>query len=505
MQNWYAESRERSTVEPSRSEPARSYEARATTYHDSMEEDRRWYANPDFQSPQPARPYSRPHLDHRAQHGPSHPYYDARSPYPLSHYSPAPAGPEPSSPAAYAHDALRTRPYPADLDSVAAATEVALPLRLPHAPAARPAGAPVEPAAGSAQKLRPSFKLQIPTPPPSQDFPSGSHSAAYHGSRSASYEMSPSSAPQSYPADPYFSPNIPASKQQSLYRMQTHASAAQNVEEKKHCCPHCNKRCALPIVSHAVPDRRPINQVQPSEQPKYTRQYAHRCETYVSEFICVRPINSRATPAFQCPYPGCNRKFNVNSNMRRHWRNHLSASRGRRDSVTEPTMPPTPPLTASASSSPRSHYTNSLPSSLSSNGSSAAYDSRSPSPQESVSESGDGDARMRVDGRRPEMDAALPLHTVSTRPIHPMDVSAPPAESRYAGEQDALRWRQRSQSSPTSRYREPATTGRMHHHAPGSRGRSNSCNVPGCDCRPISTTLRPAFPSTTAPAAGPSH
>ncbi|KAF5343669.1 hypothetical protein D9758_014688 [Tetrapyrgos nigripes] len=32
-----------------------------------------------------------------------------------------------------------------------------------------------------------------------------------------------------------------------------------------------------------------------------------------------------ATP-FRCPYPGCGRSFNVNSNMRRHYRNHASAS-----------------------------------------------------------------------------------------------------------------------------------------------------------------------------------
>ncbi|KAG7441009.1 uncharacterized protein BT62DRAFT_863486, partial [Guyanagaster necrorhizus] len=28
-----------------------------------------------------------------------------------------------------------------------------------------------------------------------------------------------------------------------------------------------------------------------------------------------------ATP-FRCPFPGCGREFNVNSNMRRHYRNH---------------------------------------------------------------------------------------------------------------------------------------------------------------------------------------
>ena len=31
--------------------------------------------------------------------------------------------------------------------------------------------------------------------------------------------------------------------------------------------------------------------------------------------------------AYVCPFPGCGRKFNVNSNMRRHFRNHTSSSR----------------------------------------------------------------------------------------------------------------------------------------------------------------------------------
>ncbi|PBK90341.1 hypothetical protein ARMGADRAFT_296209 [Armillaria gallica] len=34
-----------------------------------------------------------------------------------------------------------------------------------------------------------------------------------------------------------------------------------------------------------------------------------------------------ATP-FRCPFPGCGRGFNVNSNMRRHYRNHTNSSNG---------------------------------------------------------------------------------------------------------------------------------------------------------------------------------
>ncbi|KAG7095333.1 hypothetical protein E1B28_006096 [Marasmius oreades] len=37
-----------------------------------------------------------------------------------------------------------------------------------------------------------------------------------------------------------------------------------------------------------------------------------------------------ATP-FRCPYPNCGREFNVNSNMRRHYRNHCNPSQGKGD------------------------------------------------------------------------------------------------------------------------------------------------------------------------------
>jgi hypothetical protein len=33
--------------------------------------------------------------------------------------------------------------------------------------------------------------------------------------------------------------------------------------------------------------------------------------------------------AFRCPHPSCGREFNVNSNMRRHYRNHTLPSLGR--------------------------------------------------------------------------------------------------------------------------------------------------------------------------------
>ncbi|KAK0492395.1 hypothetical protein EDD18DRAFT_1184396 [Armillaria luteobubalina] len=55
----------------------------------------------------------------------------------------------------------------------------------------------------------------------------------------------------------------------------------------------------------------------------------HVCRTCHKRFN--RPSSLRihinthtgATP-FRCPFPGCRREFNVNSNMRRHYRNHAS-------------------------------------------------------------------------------------------------------------------------------------------------------------------------------------
>ncbi|KAJ7124286.1 hypothetical protein C8R44DRAFT_580399, partial [Mycena epipterygia] len=55
---------------------------------------------------------------------------------------------------------------------------------------------------------------------------------------------------------------------------------------KKHICPTCHKRFS---------------------RPSSLRIHAN--------------THTGATP-FHCPHPGCGRAFNVNSNMRRHARNH---------------------------------------------------------------------------------------------------------------------------------------------------------------------------------------
>ncbi|KAF8911423.1 hypothetical protein CPB85DRAFT_1216320 [Mucidula mucida] len=99
----------------------------------------------------------------------------------------------------------------------------------------------------------------------------------------------------------------------------------------------------------------------------------HLCTTCNKRFN--RPSSLRihinthtgATP-FRCPFPGCGREFNVNSNMRRHYRNHsTSGSTGQSE---EDAVPP-PPSTSSPAPYPTSrrdrasrhvqHYSSSTP------------------------------------------------------------------------------------------------------------------------------------------------
>ncbi|ETW77047.1 hypothetical protein HETIRDRAFT_18791, partial [Heterobasidion irregulare TC 32-1] len=57
---------------------------------------------------------------------------------------------------------------------------------------------------------------------------------------------------------------------------------------KRHTCPHCSKRFNRPSS----------------------------LGIHVNTHTGAKP--------FVCPHPGCGRAFNVNSNMRRHHRNHSS-------------------------------------------------------------------------------------------------------------------------------------------------------------------------------------
>lgn len=60
--------------------------------------------------------------------------------------------------------------------------------------------------------------------------------------------------------------------------------------------------------------------------------------------------------AFRCPFPGCGREFNVNSNMRRHYRNHTNpgaASLFPTPSSAHPSYPSSPSSSSSHPSQKR--------------------------------------------------------------------------------------------------------------------------------------------------------
>ena len=46
-----------------------------------------------------------------------------------------------------------------------------------------------------------------------------------------------------------------------------------------------------------------------------------------SQTLLTSLLRSHPCSAFECPFPGCTRRFSVSSNMRRHYRNHLTARR----------------------------------------------------------------------------------------------------------------------------------------------------------------------------------
>lgn len=184
-------------------------------------------------------------------------------------------------------------------------------------------------------------------------------------------------------------------------------------------------------------------------------------------------------------YPGCNRKFNVNSNMRRHYRNHLTPRRS--DVVSRFLQPPSPSLSSSTSvaspgESPLSSFSTNLPAVSNRRYSSA---SRSLSPSSSgtstVSDGEDDAHALEVPQR-----SYRRRQTLSELSRETQNLSLRSTESNTLFEED--RCRMRSLSSPI-----------RHSHLGGEPGRpqvGGSCNVPGCrGCQAgISTALRPAFP-----------
>ena len=78
-------------------------------------------------------------------------------------------------------------------------------------------------------------------------------------------------------------------------------------EEKKHQCPYCKKLFHRPVslgvhINTHTGDKRTSAAAPPSSNPN----------------------SLRSNPAYTCPFPNCSRQFNVNSNMRRHYRTHFT-------------------------------------------------------------------------------------------------------------------------------------------------------------------------------------
>ena len=170
--------------------------------------------------------------------------------------------------------------------------------------------------------------------------------------------------------------------------------------------------------------------------------------------FCTRRTHFFPT-AFVCPFPGCGRRFNVNSNMRRHLRNHTS------------------PATRSNSFTPYTYPLTTCPRNLPFNTSSSSItSSRSPSSSASSSPRGLRHAQLADS----ESDSEHIPDTESYWDVSDMEE----ASGRMKG------LRLRSRSSPGARRTPPA----FHGHSPESisvllelqRSRSRSCSQPGCQC-----------------------
>jgi Zinc finger, C2H2 type len=81
-------------------------------------------------------------------------------------------------------------------------------------------------------------------------------------------------------------------------------------EEKKHACPYCKKLFHRP-VSLGVH----INTHTGEKRKSHAHQLSSKNNW--SKYPCFHI-------AYTCPFPNCSRQFNVNSNMRRHYRTHFT-------------------------------------------------------------------------------------------------------------------------------------------------------------------------------------
>lgn len=110
--------------------------------------------------------------------------------------------------------------------------------------------------------------------------------------------------------------------------------------------------------------------------------------------------------AFRCPWPNCGRAFNVNSNMRRHHRNHTTPGFSRPHPPTRRARPPTQTQSKSQSHSqsrsPAQAPTRALPSRRSYDSGSAEDELEGEGGDEEEEDELDEDSGMDVDRREEE-------------------------------------------------------------------------------------------------------
>ncbi|PIL36344.1 transcription factor [Ganoderma sinense ZZ0214-1] len=192
------------------------------------------------------------------------------------------------------------------------------------------------------------------------------------------------------------------------------------------------------------------DQCPPDDDRRHGCGICHRRFNRPSSLMIHMNSHTGAQP-FKCPFPGCSRRFSVNSNMRRHYRNHREGA-----PMTAQAHPyPTPPPSISASS-------------LSSRGAEPYHSASSatPSPLSSPAHTDDG----HFDG------------PASTEPSAYVYLSA--------------RARSRSTVLPSSPVR--ARDRDIDQDRPPARPRA--CTVPGCHCEVEAPgALRPAFPFSFQP------
>ncbi|KAH8105465.1 hypothetical protein BXZ70DRAFT_920981 [Cristinia sonorae] len=341
----------------------------------------------------------------------------------------------------YAFDVLRSNPLTAN--GVMSASEPRAPSKFPAAEIQNQAA---EPTIASMRKVRPTFRVQ---------------QAKYPSPTEASFP--PSNVPKPVVNNPT---SNGAGSSSAPHMVSFHPP--EPLDDRRHCCPHCDKRFNRPSSLNI----------------------------HVNTHTGAKP--------FQCEYPGCKRKFNVNSNMRRHWRNHMSRKREgpgvtAMTRMIQPTSAtPTgshylPPLTYTPLHKENNRVS---PSVESHSSSSASSGSRSPSPPSPCLSDYRNDAHMdsHRDPLRSPWSESSQTARLSLSPAISFDTASGRSRS---GSYSSTTTMGTGNTTTTAPYSDTVAVRQHHGDVLGYvGGRPRSCSMAGCDCHPMTSSLRPAFPDT---------